>query len=179
MSYRIEYQWACWRIRACSPELGGIDRLIVAIEGGDNNLCDSVTGRRSRRWEVCMLGSAVQVLKAAVYSAGACEGGSLKPGSRDCTPEAYIRRIRRLIEDDSAQGSGGHWYPQVRVPQDHPLAAHAQQRGLSTSHEQRYGKSYVNVELTSQQRDLVFDFADRYPDLRGWQLAEVGGLRSS
>ena len=67
---------------------------------------DAVTGKRARSWEVCMLGSAEQVLKQAVYFAGACEGGSLKPGSRDCSPEAYIRRIRRLIEDDAPPARG-------------------------------------------------------------------------
>ena len=58
MSYRIEYQWASWKLSA-SPETGGVDRF--------------VTGKRVRSWDVCMLGSAVQVLRQAVYFAGACE----------------------------------------------------------------------------------------------------------
>mgnify|MGYP006379730483 CR=1 FL=1 len=105
MSYRIEYQWASWKLSA-SPETGGVDRFVIAIEGGDNNLRDAVTGKRVRSWDVCMLGSAVQVLRQAVYLAGACEGGSLKPGSRDCSPEAYIRRIRRLIEEGAPPARG-------------------------------------------------------------------------
>ena len=128
MSYRIEYQWACWKLTA-GPDTGGVDRFVVAIEGGDNNLRDAVTGKRARSWEVCMLGSAEQVLKQAVYFAGACEGGSLKPGSRDCSPEAYIRRIRRLIEDD-APPARGCWYPSVRVAEAHPLAVHDPLKGL-------------------------------------------------
>ncbi|WP_128003009.1 MULTISPECIES: hypothetical protein [Piscinibacter] len=178
MSYRIEYQWACWRLPA-TPERGSIPRFVVAIEGGDNNLRDAVTGKRARDWDVCMLGSAAQVLKRAVYFAGACEGGSLKPGSRDSSPEAYIRRIRRLIEADDALPAHGNWYPNVRVPEAHPLAAHAQQLGLSTAREQRYGEWLVQVTLGPANRDLVFDFADRYPDLQAWQLADVSGLPRS
>ena len=59
MSYRIEYQWASWKLSA-SPETGGVDRFVIAIEGGDNNLRDAVTGKRVRSWDVCMLGSAVR-----------------------------------------------------------------------------------------------------------------------
>lgn len=128
MSYRIEYQWTSWKLTA-GPDTGGVDRFVVAIEGGDNNLRDAVTGKRARSWEVCMLGSAEQVLKQAVYFAGACEGGSLKPGSRDCSPEAYIRRIRRLIEEDTPPARGC-WYPSVRVAEAHPLAVHATQLDL-------------------------------------------------
>ncbi len=47
MSYRIEYQWASWRLTA-RPDTGGVDRFVVAIEGGDNNLRDAVTGKRAR-----------------------------------------------------------------------------------------------------------------------------------
>jgi hypothetical protein len=174
MSYRIEYQWASWRLTA-GPDTGGVDRFVVAIEGGDNNLRDAVTGKRARSWEVCMLGSAEQVLKQAVYFAGACEGGSLKPGSRDCSPEAYIRRIRRLIED-SAPPARGCWYPCVRVAEAHPLAVHATQLDLTIEREQRYGEWFARVALSNERRNLIFDFADRFPDLRGWQLAAVSGL---
>lgn len=175
MSYRIEYQWACWRLPA-GHRPGSVTRFVVAIEGGDNNLCDAVTGKRARSWDVCMLGTASQVLKRAVYFAGACEGGSLKPGSRDCTPEAYIRRIRRLLEGDHAAPSQGNWYPRVRVPESHPLVTHAQQLGLPMAREQRYGDWFALIDLEVSQRDLVFDFADKFPDLHGWQLAEVAGL---
>ena len=47
MSYRIEYQWASWKLIA-GPDTGGVDRFVVAIEGGDNNLRDAVTGKRKR-----------------------------------------------------------------------------------------------------------------------------------
>jgi hypothetical protein len=177
MSYRIEYQWASWKLSA-SPETGGVDRFVIAIEGGDNNLRDAVTGKRVRSWDVCMLGSAVQVLRQAVYLAGACEGGSLKPGSRDCSPEAYIRRIRRLIEE-GAPPARGTWYPSIRVAEAHPLATYAKHSGLAIEREQRYGDWLTRVLLTEGQRNLVFDFADRFTDLRGWQLAAVSGLPAS
>ena len=125
-----------------------------------------------------MLGSAEQVLKQAVYFAGACQGGSLKPGSRDCSPEAYIRRIRRLIEDD-APPARGCWYPSVRVAEAHPLAVHATQLDLTIEREQRYGEWFARVALSNERRNLIFDFADRFPDLRGWQLATVNGLPAS
>ena len=174
MSYRIEYQWTSWKLTA-GQDTGGVDRFVVAIEGGDNNLRDAVTGKRARSWEVCMLGSAEQVLKQAVYFAGACEGGSLKLGSRDCSPEAYIRRIRRLIEDGAPPASG-RWYPSVRVAEAHPLAVHATELDLPIEREQRYGEWFARVALSNERRNLIFDFADRFPDLRGWQLAAVGGL---
>ena len=177
MSYRIEYQWACWRLPA-GPRPGSVTRFVVAIEGGDNNLCDAVTGKRARSWDVCMLGSREQVLRQAVDFAGACEGGSLKPGSRDCTPEAYIRRIRRLVESATTSASG-RWYPSVRVAETHPLVDHAKQRGLPVEREQRYGSWFAGVRLNDEQLELVFEFVDRFPDLRGWQLAAVSGLPPS
>jgi hypothetical protein len=177
MSYRIEYQWASWKL-AASPSLGGVDRFVIAIEGGDNNLRDSVTGKRVRSWDVCMLGSREQVLRQAVDLAGACEGGSLKPGSRNCTPEAYIRRIRCLVEGATTAASG-RWYPSVRVAETHPLVDHARQMGLPIEREQRYGSWFAGVRLNDEQRELVFEFVDRFPDLRGWQLAAVSGLPPS
>jgi hypothetical protein len=176
MSYRIEYQWAVFRV----PEAVDLaaPRLIVAIEGGDNNVREARTGKRARRWDVCMIGTASQVLKQAVYFAGACEGGLLKPAGRDASPEAYIRRIRRLVEQESRPNSGA-WSPDIRVPENHPAAPFAQQLGLSTDSEVRYDQKRVRVLLTHEQRNRVFDFLDRFPDLMGWQLASVCGLPSS
>ena len=45
--------------------------------------------------------------------------------------------------------------------------------------EQRYGDWLTRVLLTEGQRNLVFDIADRFTDLRGWQLAAVSGLPAS
>jgi hypothetical protein len=176
MSYRIEYQWAVFRV----PEAVDLaaPRLIVAIEGGDNNVREARSGKRARSWDVCMIGTTSQVLKQAVCFAGACEGGSLKPAGRDASPESYIRRIRRLVETDPEPGSGA-WYPDIRVPDNHPAAAFAQQLGLSTEVEVRYEQRRVRVLLPREQRNRVFEFVDRFPDLMGWQLADVCGLASS
>lgn len=62
MSYRIEYQWAAFAVAAASIGLAE-DRYIVAIEGGDNNVYDTRKHRRSRSWEVCMVGTRTQVLR--------------------------------------------------------------------------------------------------------------------
>lgn len=105
-------------------------------------------------------------------------GGSLKPGSRDCSPEAYIRRIRRLIEE-GAPPARGNWYPSIRVAEAHPLSTYAKHSGLAIEREQRYGDWLTRVLLTEGQRNLVFDIADRFTDLRGWQLAAVSGLPAS
>ena len=62
MSYRLEYQWGAFHVPAAS--LGAADdHFVVAIEGGDNNVCDARTDKRSRTWSVCMIGSRVQVLR--------------------------------------------------------------------------------------------------------------------
>ncbi len=57
MSYRLEYQYAAYRVPAA--QIGQQeDRFVVAIEGGDNNVRNSRTGKRARDWEVCMIGTA-------------------------------------------------------------------------------------------------------------------------
>jgi len=176
MSYRIEYQWAIYRLPASATLLE--PRFVVAVEGGDNNVRVARTGKRARSWDVCMIGTAHQVLKQAVYFAGACEGGSLKPSGRNASPEAYVRRIRRLVEADPSNPVGT-WYPHIQIPEQHPGVAHARQLGLAAETEVSYGQKRVRVDLTQAQRDLVFDFVDRFPDLMGWHLAKVCGLPSS
>jgi hypothetical protein len=105
MSHRIEYQWEVFRVTL--PNREADERFVVAIEGGDNNLINTQTGRCARRWEVGMIGTTTQVLKQAVEAAGACEGGMLKPGGRDGTPESYIRCIRQLLERTGTATRGG------------------------------------------------------------------------
>lgn len=47
MSYRLEYQYAAFRVPAV--QIGQQeDRFVVAIEGGDNNVRESRTGKRTR-----------------------------------------------------------------------------------------------------------------------------------
>lgn len=178
MSYRLEYQWLAWQVSGNSLGLAQ-DRYVVAIEGGDNNLRDAVTGKRARSWDVCMLGTRAAVLKSAVDFAGACEGGSLKPAGRDCTPEAYIRRIKRLLEQ-SVVSCTGRWYPAVRLPEQDEAVADLLGLGLPPPHRfERYGQAQVQFVFAQDRLGEFFDFADRHPRLPAWRLAEVIGLPAS
>ena len=58
-------------------------------------------------------------------------------------------------------------------------AVHAKQLDLTIEREQRYGEWFARVALSNERRNLIFDFADMFPDLRGWQLAAVSGLPAS
>lgn len=174
MSYRIEYQFAAFV--AAHPD--GTPRFVIGVEGGDNNLYDTFTNKRSRSWSACFLGTATQVLKQAVHFAGACEGGCLKPLGRDATPESYIRRIRRLIEEPTATAHG-YWCPSVDVPKDHPLVNSALAIKLDAITELRYGKERILITVPADRTHLVFDFKDQHPDLHAWNLAQVRGLPSS
>lgn len=102
MSYRIEYQFAALRIPGVLLA-DGIDRFAVCIEGGDNNLYEGSGphARRSRSWCCSMIGTSDEVMEDACEFASACEGGSLKPLGRDCTPEAYISRIENTLKKAS------------------------------------------------------------------------------
>ena len=171
MSYRIEYQWAAFR----EPAVRG-DRFVIAIEGGDNNVWTG--SKRARSWSVCMLGSPHQVLRQAVYFAGACEGGGLKPGGRDCSPEAYIRRIRRLVEG-AGLPSAGRWYPSIELEEKHPAVQYLAKHGCERRDIIRYGHRLVAYELRESERGLVFDLADEFPELMAWNLAKVSGLPAS
>jgi hypothetical protein len=177
MSYRIEYQWALFRI---SPQETGLpeERFIVAIEGGDSNLREPRTGRRARSWEVGMIGTSVQVLQRAVQVAAECEGGSLKLHDRDCTPEAYIRRIRKLLDSPPLTPQGA-WEPRLRVPEGHPAAQQAASLALGTEVCTRYDRREVHVKFRPRELALFFDFVDRYRDLKPWAVAEVFGLPES
>ena len=176
MSYRIEYQWVAFKVDPSQHLLDAEPRYVVAIEGGDNN-CYASSGKRSRSWSVCMLGTFCQVLKEAVYFGGACEGGSLKPNGRDCKPEDYIRRIRRLVTK-SLPPEGAGWYPNLKVNDGHPAIEYAKSLGLECVGGVRYGQPIVSIGLGTS-RHLIFGFVDRFPELRAWSLASVAGLAPS
>lgn len=150
MSYRLEYQYCAFRI---DPATLDPPRFVVAVEGGDNNCyCRVWTGsgyreRRARSWSVCMIGTARQVLKQAVCFAGACEGGSLQPHGKACSPESYIGRIRRLVEKYSEPPAGAAWFPDVKVPEGHPCVPHAQALSLAMTTEISYGKPRVLIDV--------------------------------
>lgn len=199
MSYRIEYQYHVFRVPSAETGLPQ-DRFVIAVEGGDNNLYETAArnSRRVRSWGATMIGTADQVLKQAVYFAGACAGGSLKPLGRDSTAEAYITRIRRLIERDQPDGnSSAHWWPDINVEPDHPLVATAQERGLIVTLDKRYGLPNAHIvapagiELRAGRGDQSSTMHPKHPadffdlinpfigDVPAWSLAAVGGLRSS
>lgn len=177
MSYRLEYQWQAWQVAGSSLGLSE-DRFVVAIEGGDNNVRDAVTGKRARSWDVCMLGTRAAVLKSAVDFAGACEGGSLKPAGRDCTPEAYIRRIKKLLEHPAVDGAG-RWVPAVRLPEQDAAVADLMTMGLESRRFERYGQAQVQFVFPQDRLGEFFEFADRHQRLPAWRLAEVVGLPAS
>ncbi len=173
MSYRLEYQYALF-----VDESAAKPRYVVAVEGGDNNLYEH-SGRRVRDWDVSMLGCEATVLKRAVYYAGSCEGGSVKPFGRDCRPETYVARIRRLLANGNSMSLRGYWFPDVRLPQGHPAVDHARSLGLVLRTEVSYGRPVEVVDIPSERRNLVFDFADLFTQLPSWLLAKVGGLPAS
>jgi hypothetical protein len=178
MSYRLEYQWGAFHIPADALGLAQ-DRFIVAIEGGDNNVRETKTGRRVRSWDACMIGTAEQVLKQAVYYAGACEGGSLQPYGRCCTPEAYIRRIRRLI-DGPTYLQNGWWSAQLSVNAVHAIVADVRRLGLELRIERSYGEERAIVPFPQERHPEFFWLVDRYiGELPAWRFAEVSGLPSS
>ncbi|WP_406625359.1 hypothetical protein [Acidovorax sp. SDU_ACID1] len=180
MSYRIEYQWVAFRVAGLPLGLSE-DRFIVAVEGGDNNLYEANSGRRARSWEACMAGTRAQVMKQAVYFAGTCEGGDLKPHGRDCTPESYIRRIRRLLDDTKDTAREGRWSPRLRVPRDHPAVAELCERGLKPREEQRYGTTCAVLDdVPAEHLGAYFELVERYAGtLHAWSWFEVYGLRAS
>lgn len=180
MSYRIEYQWGAFRIPG--EEIAAAeDRYVVAIEGGDNN-CYEHSGRNARRarsWSVCMIGTAEQVLMQAVAFAGDCEGGMLKPGGRDGTPESYIRRIRRLIAGPEYL-TRGFWHPEIRVSAEHPVVADANALGVEAREEQVYGSVFSSIRFPRERLAEYFVLVDRHLDgLGAWAFAQVSGLPDS
>lgn len=100
MSYRLEYQYVGLRI-AGSDLNDGIDRYAICVEGGDNN---AYTGsgrnaRRARSWQVQFLGTQEQILERACSYAAGCEDGQIKPLGKYSSCEAYLARIRTLMEN--------------------------------------------------------------------------------
>lgn len=178
MSYRLEYQWGAFHIPAASLGLAE-DRFVIAIEGGDNNVSHARTGKRARSWDACMIGTKVQVLRQAVYLAGSCDGGSLQPHGRYCTPESYIRRIRRLLEGP-AHLRRGYWRPQLRINPTHAVVADLRALGMEPSIEKWYGDERAVVAFPSDRQGDFFRLIDRYGDeLPAWCWAEVAGLPAS
>ncbi|MDI9688515.1 hypothetical protein [Burkholderia cenocepacia] len=179
MSYRLEYQWAAFLVPGAPIGLSE-DRFVIAVEGGDNNVRNARTGRRARSWDACMVGTRNQVLQQAVHLAGACEGGSLQPRGRYCTPENYIRRIRRLVDRAKNEPPHGYWHLRLRVAQDHAVVAEVRQLGIEVRIESWYGTPRAIVDVPSEHLAAYFGLIDRYAgELPAWCWVEVGGLPAS
>ena len=126
-----------------------------------------------------MIGTKEQVLKQAVYFAGACEGGGLQPYGRHCTPEAYIRRIRRLVEEPSYL-QHGWWSAELRVDAMHAVVDDVRKLGIEPEIRQRHGQEQAVVSFPCDAYADFFRLIDKYgTELPTWCFAEVGGLPSS
>lgn len=172
MSYTIEYQHACFAVP--SGQYGIVEpRFVVACECGSSN-CYDHRNRRTRDWTVLFVGTHSAVLKQAVRSAADCEGGMLKSHKGRYSPEAYIARIRRLI--DSPPSAVGAWTPRLRVPETSPLAAELL-KTFDVNAQLRSG----SVEACFAQSRLgeYFALIERFPLEAGWHLATVAGLPCS
>ena len=179
MSHRLEYQWAAFLVAGAPLGLAE-DRFIVVIEGGDSNVYDTQTGRRSRSWDACMAGTRNEVLRQAVDMAGACEGGSLQPHGRHCTPESYIRRIRQLIDRAGDKLPYGRWQPRLRVAQDHPVVADIRSLGVEVQIESWYGSQRATANIPPEHLAAYFGLVGRYIDeLPAWCWIDVYGLPPS
>lgn len=146
MSHWIEYQATAF---VASEDLLGVRgrRFIVAIEGGSNNLTErSRSGRERcvREWYVGMIGTEQQVLTQTVRMAGDCEGMSLRLQSRTTTPEAYIRRTRRLLLEPRIDVLA-HVRLAATVAESHPLVERAQQFGFGVELFTRYSERLARL----------------------------------
>ena len=186
MSYRIEYQWACLAItREQSADLTQ-PRFAIAIEGGDNNCYVHEHGRsrRARDWGIGMIGTADQVVRQATRFAASCEGGMLKPQGRDCSPEAYIARIRRLLANPMEPSvTLGYLGLGARLPSDHPIAVAAPVEPFTYYPDTSFGRPIV--KLIPPGRDhwgRYFNMLDPYLDdftLAPWRVGQIYGLPRS
>lgn len=123
-----------------------------------------------------MIGSRVQVLRQAVHLAGACEGGSLQPQGRRCTPEAYIRRIRAAL-DGPGYLDRGYWRACVRVRTGHVLLGDLKAIGLGYRVEMRYREEEVLVESRRDRWPEYFRLIDRYGlDVPPWRWGRGDGI---
>lgn len=146
MSHWIEYQAASFMIPAGMRGLRAT-RYVIAMEGGSNNLTErSRSGRERavRDWYIAMIGSADQVLRQAVKVAGDCEGMSLHLCGRRTTPEAYIRRVRRLL-DSARDDAQEHITLCATVSRDHALIGRCRQFGMAEEQFTLYGQDLTRL----------------------------------
>lgn len=186
MSYWIEYQAACFRLEA--DRLGTTEnRFVIATEAGSNNLTERSHGGRERRvreWGISMLGTRLQVLRAALRVAAACESGNLQVGSTRVSPETYYRRIKRLLASPRGHFDA-HVTLSATVGEGHALIGQASARGYVVYPENFYGQARVKLIPPSQVPgewaryfELVTPFLDD-GSLEPHTLGQVFGLPAS
>lgn len=97
-------------IRIPAEKLGGApyqrDIFVLCELGGDNNCFNTRTNKRARSWSAVAIGEPWQVIGEACKYAGSFEGGMTKFASGRGTPEAYIRRCRKALDEAEPLGSG-------------------------------------------------------------------------
>lgn len=74
------------------------DYIVLAAEGGDNNLIDTQTRKRVRSWYAIAVGAPWQVMGALVRYSSSMEGGMLRLADNShATAETLISRARRSV----------------------------------------------------------------------------------
>jgi hypothetical protein len=87
-----------------SPADTGLTRdvFIVVELGGDNNVRNARTNRRSRDWGATAIGEEWEVIRQACQFAAGCPGGMTRLRGRETKPEAYIRAYRKALATAAA-----------------------------------------------------------------------------
>lgn len=74
------------------------DYYIVAWKGGDNNIADLITGRRSSDWHPLAAGPWHHCFRECIETASAMPSGCLKAAFAK-TPETFILKCRHALKD--------------------------------------------------------------------------------
>ena len=180
MSYEIVYQYHCFRV---GEEQSGssMERLVLAVEMGSNNMYVT-KNKRAREWTVLAVGTEDEVLRQCVRMASECEGGNLKPGGKDCTPEQFIAKIRRVVAGKVKGGEGdwARWAPEVRLAASaQGIAEEAKCLGAVVEEEVRYGEKRLVASFVNCMKGYFEFVSKHHMDMYGWSLASVSGLRES
>jgi hypothetical protein len=102
MSHEIEYDRACFMLPKGSTDFTDMygltkhprswNEYFLFIQQGCNNIHP-----RPRKWYLESYGFDWTIIQRVCERAGSTEGGMLKPGNRDTSPENYLRRYRKVI----------------------------------------------------------------------------------
>lgn len=188
MNFDIEFQWACFSITTALCRDLDEPRFVVAIERGSNGLVEigvsSGRPRLARSWSIGMIGTHRQVMRRATHAAAACESGSLRPGGRRCTPEAYISRVRRLLaRPHDIDATERHIALAISVCAIHPVAQLERTDGFTYyEHEQLHTPCVKLIPRGPAQWACYFALVDPFLDdfsLHPANLGEVQGLSRS